>query len=75
MLGDANSLDIRRWLWLLFIVFLLLPLEEVVELTCLDNNSVTGRIDNDAPLGKLGIDGISKESTILLFEETAGTTS
>ena len=51
------------------ILFLFLLFEEFVEVTCFDNNSVTGRIDKDAPVGNVGVGGVGGVSAILLFLE------
>ena len=72
LLGVANSLEFRRWL--LFMLFLLRLLEEVVEVKeCFDNNSATGRIDKDAPPDKFEADEVFKVLPSLLFANVAGT--
>ena len=55
-------------------VFLFRLFEDVVEEICFDNNSATGRMDKDAPLGKLGVGGALTELVKLLFDDVEGTT-
>ena len=74
LLGVVKSLEGRRCVWLLFIVFLFLPFGWLsVVLTCFDSNSVTGLIDKEAPgCSRFVVGTALKELAILLFVEVPG---
>ena len=56
-------------LLLLLTLLLFLWFEDVVDDTCFDNNSATGRIDKESPVGNVGVVGVGGVRVMLLLVE------